>query len=83
MYHSRQSSFPSAPPTHSINSDDIQQYIIFVAVGWVYGIVVDPVGDRLYFGGSHGVGVTNMDGTDRKKLIDVHAVRLAIDLKEG
>ena len=83
MYHSRQSSFPSASPTHSINSDDIQQYIIFVAVGWVYGIVVDPVGDRLYFGGKKGVGVTNMDGTDRKKLIDVHAVSLAVDLKEG
>ena len=53
----------------------------------MYAIVVDPVGDRLYFAaGDGGVGVINVDGSSRTKLTDnrtITAVSLAVDLKAG
>ena len=46
-------------------------------------IVVDPVGDRLYFAGGDGVEVINVDGTNRTRLANVSVSQLAVDLKAG
>ena len=46
-------------------------------------IVVDPVGDRLYFAGADGVEVINVDGSNRTRLAKDSAFQLAVDLKAG
>ena len=48
-------------------------------------IVLDPVGDRLYFAsyGGGGVEVINVDGSSRTKLVADSAFSLAVDLKAG
>ena len=47
-------------------------------------IVVDPVGNRLYFTTDYGgVQVINMDGSSRTELFYDVASGLAVDLKAG
>ncbi len=47
-------------------------------------IVVDPVGNRLYFAaGKRGIEVINVDGSSRTKLFDEVALSLAVDLRKG
>ena len=49
----------------------------------MFAIVFDPVGDRLYFGGSDGLDVINVNGSSRTKLVDGTALTLNVDLKAG
>ena len=49
----------------------------------MFAIVVDPVGDRLYFGGNDGIEVINVDGSSRTRLTDDNMQGLAVDLKAG
>ena len=54
---------------------------IFVAGHNVSAIVA--VGERLYFATAQSVEVINVDGSNRKKLVNDEAYSLAVDLKEG
>ena len=49
----------------------------------MFAIVFDPVGDRLYFGGSDGIEVINVNGSSRTKLVDGITLTLTVDLKAG
>ena len=46
-------------------------------------IVLDPVGDRLYFSSPGGVEAINVDGSNRTKLADNFTISLAVDVKQG
>ena len=50
----------------------------------MYALVVDPVGERIYFAaGNRGVDVINVNGSNRIKLFNDTVYCMAFDLKAG